>query len=84
MFLPFFQKSKGIKAPSRLKYIITPERILKFQSCLDDDLANSEINWENLKTDRFKYLGSILFKETNLKDELITHIQATHLAHTAD
>ena len=41
----FFRKSKGIKAPSRPKYIITPERILDFQRRLDNDLANSEINW---------------------------------------
>ena len=31
-------------------------------------------------TDRFKYLGSILSKESNLKDELITRIQAISCA----
>ena len=32
-------------------------------------------------TDRFNYLGSILSKETNLKDELIKRIQATSCAY---
>eukprot|EP00111_Clytia_hemisphaerica_P012368 TCONS_00036322-protein len=49
-FFRLFRKRKGTKAPSRPKYSITPERILELQRRLDNDLANSEINWENLKT----------------------------------